>query len=71
MTDMTLNEFLVARDSAFEEVLHAEPGEERLKVFAKYEHARSRSSPLGLMVMIARNIASLETTWTTTARPST
>jgi hypothetical protein len=38
MTDMTLNEFFVARDSAFKEVLHAEPGEELLKVFAKYEH---------------------------------
>ena len=67
MTDMTLNEFFVARDSAFNEVLHAEPGEELLKVFAKYEHRSNdrridieSEITLQLCFMLTRNRISRE-----------
>jgi hypothetical protein len=35
---MTIEEFFAERDRWFKEVLDAEPGEQRLKAFAKFEH---------------------------------
>jgi hypothetical protein len=35
---MTTEKFFAERDRRFEEVFDAEPGEQRLKAFAKFEH---------------------------------
>jgi hypothetical protein len=35
---MTIEEFFAERDRRFEEVFDAEPGEQRLKAFGKFEH---------------------------------